>query len=325
MKKTLILGLLLQGSIWMYSQIGINTSNPQTVLHVDGAKDNPATGAPSAAQQTNDVVVTANGTIGIGTATPHADAALDITSSNKGFKLPNISLTSTDNPSPLNAHVSGMIVYNTATAGTSPNNVVPGLYVNDGTKWTHVETPSTPGGSGGVPVGTVFYHATNVTPVGYLEANGAQVSRTAYAALFAAIGTTYGIGNGSTTFTLPDLRGEFIRGWDDSRGVDTGRTIGTWQKGSFIAGGAGPRGDGIIPFVTAASGTLMPALTNSLGWDLLTNTVYAANYPSTVMVNNSNDNSATNLNLTAVSDNAGDYAYGVSRPRNVALMPIIKY
>lgn len=69
----------------------------------------------------------------------------------------------------------------------------------------------------------------STAPAGWLKANGAAVSRTAYAALFAAIGTTYGVGDGSTTFNLPDLRGEFIRGWDDGRGVDSGRAIGSWQ------------------------------------------------------------------------------------------------
>jgi microcystin-dependent protein len=47
--------------------------------------------------------------------------------------------------------------------------------------------------------------------------------------LFAVIGTTYGVGDGSTTFAVPDLRGEFPRGWDDGRGIDSGRAIGTAQ------------------------------------------------------------------------------------------------
>lgn len=66
-------------------------------------------------------------------------------------------------------------------------------------------------------------------PPGWLKANGAAVSRTTYAALFAAIGTTYGSGDGFNTFNLPDLRGEFVRGWDDGRGVDSGRNFGSRQ------------------------------------------------------------------------------------------------
>jgi microcystin-dependent protein len=82
---------------------------------------------------------------------------------------------------------------------------------------------------GGVPTGAVFYFAANTAPTGFLKANGAAVSRTTYAALFAITGTTYGSGDGSTTFNVPDLRGEFIRGWADDRAVDTGRAFGSAQ------------------------------------------------------------------------------------------------
>jgi phage-related tail fiber protein len=82
----------------------------------------------------------------------------------------------------------------------------------------------------GIPAGSVITIAMNTAPTGYLKANGAAVSRSTYAALFSAIGTTFGAGNGSTTFNLPDLRGEFIRGWDDGRGVDSGRAFGTAQS-----------------------------------------------------------------------------------------------
>jgi microcystin-dependent protein len=81
----------------------------------------------------------------------------------------------------------------------------------------------------GFPPSTVIFVAQNSAPSGFLKANGALVSRSTYAALFDAIGTTYGAGDGSTTFALPDLRGEFPRGWDDGRGVDSGRTIGSAQ------------------------------------------------------------------------------------------------
>lgn len=83
--------------------------------------------------------------------------------------------------------------------------------------------------NGGMPSGAVQAFAMSTAPNGWLKCNGQAVSRTTYAALFAAIGTIYGSGDGSTTFNLPDLRGEFVRGWDDSRGVDTGRTIGSTQ------------------------------------------------------------------------------------------------
>ena len=76
-----------------------------------------------------------------------------------------------------------------------------------------------------------FHQAS--APNGWLKANGAAVSRTVYANLFAAIGTSAGAGDGVTTFNLPDWRGEFMRGWDDGRGIDAGRTIGSWQADSF--------------------------------------------------------------------------------------------
>src|SRR5262245_20388174 len=76
---------------------------------------------------------------------------------------------------------------------------------------------------GGVQPGTVVYHAKNAPPSGFVKCNGAAISRTTYALLFAEIGTTFGVGDGSTTFNVPEIRGEFIRGWDDSRGVDSGR------------------------------------------------------------------------------------------------------
>lgn len=79
------------------------------------------------------------------------------------------------------------------------------------------------------PSGMVAYFAQSTAPTGWLKANGAEVSRTIYSDLFDAIGTQFGSGNGSTTFNLPDLRGEFIRGWDNGRGVDSGRAFGTSQ------------------------------------------------------------------------------------------------
>lgn len=66
-------------------------------------------------------------------------------------------------------------------------------------------------------------------PAGWLIENGAAVSRTTYATLFAVIGVIYGAGDGATTFNLPDARGEFERGLDMGRGVDPGRVLGSAQ------------------------------------------------------------------------------------------------
>ena len=80
------------------------------------------------------------------------------------------------------------------------------------------------------PSGMIMTFAADYAPTGWLKANGAAVSRTVYAKLFAAVGTRFGAGDGYSTFNLPDLRGEFARFWDDGRGVDAGRGLGTWQN-----------------------------------------------------------------------------------------------
>lgn len=80
-----------------------------------------------------------------------------------------------------------------------------------------------------MPPGTSIDFAGSVAPAGFLKENGAAVSRATYARLFAVIGTTYGAGNGSTTFNLPDSRGEVFRGLDEGRGVDPGRGLGSVQ------------------------------------------------------------------------------------------------
>lgn len=84
-----------------------------------------------------------------------------------------------------------------------------------------------------VPSGTVAAFARNTAPAGWLKANGSAVSRTTYAGLFNSIGAVFGGGDGTTTFNLPDLRAEVIRGWDDGRGVDPGRGFASLQLDAF--------------------------------------------------------------------------------------------
>ena len=78
--------------------------------------------------------------------------------------------------------------------------------------------------------GAIVHFATSYAPFGFIPADGIPRSRTQYARLFSVIGTTWGAGNGSTTFQVPDMRGEFLRGWDFGRGVDPGRGLGTFQN-----------------------------------------------------------------------------------------------
>jgi microcystin-dependent protein len=81
--------------------------------------------------------------------------------------------------------------------------------------------------------GLITWHAASTPPAGKLKANGALVSRVSFPALFARIGITFGAGDGSTTYGLPDFRGEFVRGWDDGRGIDAGRAFASLQLDDF--------------------------------------------------------------------------------------------
>ena len=82
-----------------------------------------------------------------------------------------------------------------------------------------------------VPVGTIHAFASQVVPANYLECDGSTLNTSQFNDLFNVIGYTYG-GSG-TSFNVPDLRGEFIRGWDNGRGVDSGRAFGILQTDAF--------------------------------------------------------------------------------------------
>jgi len=73
------------------------------------------------------------------------------------------------------------------------------------------------------PIGSYLFRPTGTPPDGYLECDGSAISRTTYAALFADIGTMYGVGDGSTTFNIPDFRGLFPRAWAHGQSTDPDR------------------------------------------------------------------------------------------------------
>ncbi len=92
--------------------------------------------------------------------------------------------------------------------------------------------------SGGTPSGAIMAFGGTSAPTGWLICNGSAVSRTTYAGLFAIIGTSYGVGDGSTTFNLPDMRGRFLRGVDGGAGNDP-------DAGSRSANNGGNSGDNV--------------------------------------------------------------------------------
>jgi microcystin-dependent protein len=91
---------------------------------------------------------------------------------------------------------------------------------------------------GGIPTGAIVPYAANSAPSGWVICDGSLYGRTALDPspqpnLFGVIGTTYGAGDGLTTFAVPDLRGMFVRGFDNGRGLDPLRVFGTTQADAF--------------------------------------------------------------------------------------------
>lgn len=82
--------------------------------------------------------------------------------------------------------------------------------------------------------GEIKSFAFSAVPTGYLVCNGQAVSRTTYADLFAAVGVVFGPGNGTTTFNIPDLRGQFLRGWSNLGPIDGSRVLGSTQVATNI-------------------------------------------------------------------------------------------
>lgn len=177
----------------------------------------------------------------------------------------------------------------------------------------------------GIPSGVVFPFAGTTAPYGYLVCDGSAVSRSAYPALFVSLGsgTLHGVGDGSTTFNLPDYRGKFMRGLDGTAGNDpdkatrthpktgavVGNVVGSAQLDNFkehthiqdahqhIEGFAGINTSSAYGVTTAPAGNI----NNQLG-------VSTANHPFTSFSTPANQNSGGNE----------------SRPKNVNVNYIVK-
>ena len=181
----------------------------------------------------------------------------------------------------------------------------------------------------GVPSGAVFCIAVASVPSGYLECNGQSVSRTTFSALFAVIGTQYGSSN-SSTFKVPDLRGEFIRGFDNGRGVDSGRSIASSQS---------DQNDSHTHSFSASATTSNKSLTGNVR--KISETFAGAGTTSGVFSKLSNQNApltpgspddspaggfsmdASHSHTLSVSGTTGSQG-GEARPRNIAMMYVIK-
>ena len=170
----------------------------------------------------------------------------------------------------------------------------------------------------GVPSGSVFCMAVATVPSGYLECNGAAVSRTTYAALFAIIGTAYGTGNGSSTFNLPDLRGEFVRGFDNGRGVDNGRSIASSQSSQF-----GQHNHNVS--ASSSSSVTDPGHKHNLNFNM--GSIISSGGAFGLKDSGTADRmfTATTGISVSTSTSIGNTGGSETRPRNVALMYIIKF
>lgn len=149
-----------------------------------------------------------------------------------------------------------------------------------------------------VPVGAVFYMSGSTVPYGYFEANGQAVSQTVYADLWNFYGRpATRVGDAAGTFRIPDYRGEFLRGWDHGRGVDANRVLGSIQYSQNLTHTHdSPGGTNFIVY-PAVTGQSLQEQEQQGGPES-----YSSRAPST-------------------QPSGGNE----SRPRNVAIMPIIKW
>lgn len=218
-------------------------------------------------------------------------------------------------------------------ASTVSSNVTFTLPSADGSNGSFLQT----NGSGvlsfgivqGVPSGAVFCLAVSAVPADYLECNGQSVSRTTYAALFAVIGTTYG-GSGSS-FNVPDLRGEFVRGWDHGRGIDSGRSIANAQGSQYAQHNhAAGSLDVANKSLTGSATKIAESFTHGVTSGIFSR---GSNQNDNLTPSSVDTSSTGTLNIDAshdhsISGNTGNRGgtgnSSETRPRNIAMMYIIK-
>ena len=108
-------------------------------------------------------------------------------------------------------------------------------WIYDGVKWSLNTNTTTSNDS--MPVGSILWYSTTTTPTGWLPADGSAVSRTTYATLFSLIGTTYGVGDGSTTFNVPSVAsttGKYFIRYTTSVGTVTTTSLATSPVGTML-------------------------------------------------------------------------------------------
>lgn len=157
-----------------------------------------------------------------------------------------------------------------------------------------------------LPVGSVIAFPVNKIPPGFLEIDGSIKSAAAYPDLSEFLGGAFNKGDeGVGNFRLPESRGEFLRGWDHSRGIDAGREVGSWQKSTLQAFDYSTESPAVggLWHTGPDAGAL-----NAHGLD----TIAQSNYPVSYSIYGSGTQTTQNLGL------------GGTRPRNLAVIWCIK-
>jgi hypothetical protein len=195
-----------------------------------------------------------------------------------GSNVPSVAVSDTPPPNANN----GSLWYNSS-------NGVFAVYYEDGTSSQWIDVGGSSAGDDNNPIGSVMYFAASSAPLGWFECAGQTLDRVSYLDLFNVIGYTYG--ESGNSFRLPDLRGEFIRGWDNGKGTDAGRVFGSNQLDEFES--------------------------HTHPYTALYNGVYSgAGYPGF---------DGTGDGITSPTKTTSPTGGSETRPRNVALLPCIKY
>lgn len=159
------------------------------------------------------------------------------------------------------------------------------------------------------PPGMIAPFAMSSPPSGWLTCDGSAVSRSTYAALFAVIGTTWGSGDGSTTFEVPDLRGVFLRGLDAGKGYDSSRSFASYQADDYPAHTHPVTDPGHSHTYTAGGAA--------------TGTVGSSGFPMAVSVSAPSTATSSSATTSITVGSGGGGATEV-RPKNVAILYCIR-
>jgi len=255
--------------------------------------------------------------VGNNPITINRDAVFELESTNKGMLLPRVALTATNNVAPLTAHVVGMVVYNTATAGTGTTAVVPGYYYNNGSGWLKIaqegsvnlaslslSNATTPAGNS---VGQIAYNtnATSGLPVGPVYWDG----------------TTWVAINPSASINLYNSNGTLTGARTVTQGVNALTFDGA---GNFIKTGTGFVGIGTpsplhrlhVDDGKLAVGASAPGTWTTNGSDILLNTGVAN---SQILLRPNGDGSAVNQFQTSPA--SGHSFFGSDGFEKVRIMP----